>query len=278
MKTELMIVTAKMAKDWLANNPNIRTIRPKRVAGFVRALQAGKFLTTHQGIAIGTRGQLLDGQHRLSAIAQSGISAKMLVSTGVPDVALSAIDGGLQRRPFERLGTNRMDTSIAACLLSILTSRSQPEPFEIALCLDVIQESLAECERDIRSWRHRGKTGSAPSLAAMLLLIASHQGHEDLPEMKQMISMSLSGDLVGAPYSVINFYKQMHEGVKSYTAKRDGRSGATDKFIRTWAAMQPKNKDHRKLLVKSPRAAIAPAVVAFNELSCGIFAADGGVE
>lgn len=40
-----------------------------------------RYQLTHQGIAIGVDGTLLDGQHRLLAIAKAGISVPIVIAT-----------------------------------------------------------------------------------------------------------------------------------------------------------------------------------------------------
>ncbi len=52
-------------------------------------MRKGHWAVTHQGIAFDTNGNLIDGQHRLEAIRISGVSVKIMVTTGVPEVASS---------------------------------------------------------------------------------------------------------------------------------------------------------------------------------------------
>ena len=58
-----------------------------------KAMKRGDFKLTHQGIAIGEGGILLDGQHRLKAFIESGLPRlNMSVSFGVPRDAFDSID------------------------------------------------------------------------------------------------------------------------------------------------------------------------------------------
>lgn len=88
------IVTPKMAKEWLEHNPNNRHIKMSRVEAYVRDMKAGKWLLTHQGIAFDKDGNLLDGQHRLFAIALSGVPCMMTVFTDMPREYMVAVDTG----------------------------------------------------------------------------------------------------------------------------------------------------------------------------------------
>lgn len=94
MNTQIVMVTPQMAKVWLEKNPCNRPIRMKVVDAFARDMKCGKWLLTHQGIAFDEDGNLLDGQHRLSAVALSGCSVLMEVTTGLPRASMIAVDGG----------------------------------------------------------------------------------------------------------------------------------------------------------------------------------------
>lgn len=87
------MITAKVetidrqsAEKLLTANHKNRHLSANHVAFFENLLRSHKFITTHQGIAISEKGETLDGQHRLQAIKNTGISASILVVRGVPEV------------------------------------------------------------------------------------------------------------------------------------------------------------------------------------------------
>ena len=96
-ETKLVLITPAMAKATLEHNAKNRTLTPARVDEFVALMKSGKFQCTHQGIALDSDGNVLDGQHRLAAIVKSWCSVWMLVSKGVPDSARLAVDTGKPR-------------------------------------------------------------------------------------------------------------------------------------------------------------------------------------
>jgi hypothetical protein len=95
--TEKMLVTPEMASEWLGRNFNNRNVTGPRVELFVRIIREGKWCLTHQGVAFYDDGDLADGQTRLTAIARAGVAVWMLVTKGLPRVAIHAIDGGRPR-------------------------------------------------------------------------------------------------------------------------------------------------------------------------------------
>lgn len=97
MHSELLTITPNEASKYLANNPANRKINERIVAAMAEDMKAGRWMQTHQGIAISNTGRLLDGQHRLSAVIKAGIPVKMMVTFGVDEKAMDAIDQGRKR-------------------------------------------------------------------------------------------------------------------------------------------------------------------------------------
>ena len=96
--TERMMVTPDQAIHWLENtNTNNRKISDKHVQRLSRDMTEGKWMLTHDGIAFGPDGTLLDGQHRLWAICMSGVSVEMFVWRNVDPQSMMAIDCGKTR-------------------------------------------------------------------------------------------------------------------------------------------------------------------------------------
>jgi hypothetical protein len=84
MKTVWVDVTPEQARAWLKNNVCNRPLRKAVVANYARQMKRGEWLPIAQGIAFDTKQQLLNGQHRLSAIVASGQTVRLLVTFSVP--------------------------------------------------------------------------------------------------------------------------------------------------------------------------------------------------
>lgn len=96
MTSSVELITPHKAQEYLRNNHN-RPLSKRIVHGYAQQMRRGEWVLTHQGLAFSADGQLLDGQHRLSAIIASGCSVSMLVSRHVPDVAQLSMDIGAKR-------------------------------------------------------------------------------------------------------------------------------------------------------------------------------------
>ena len=77
IRYETVRVTVALARRWLQkNHPNNRTLNQNAVDRFVEAIKSGNWDLNHQGIAFDSKGLLIDGQHRLTAlvVAADGMS------------------------------------------------------------------------------------------------------------------------------------------------------------------------------------------------------------
>lgn len=93
MKVSQRQITPKLATKILtSNSENNRNLRDAHVAALARDMTSGKWRENGETIIISNSGQLLDGQHRLSAIIKSKTSQKIVVVTGVPDSYITTID------------------------------------------------------------------------------------------------------------------------------------------------------------------------------------------
>lgn len=104
MKTEIKTITPKMAEEYLATvvKEKQRSLRDHTVDQYAKAMSLGHWVLTHQGICFDDSGSLCDGQHRCAAIARSGVSVKMMVTTGMDErqndlFTFDAIDRGALR-------------------------------------------------------------------------------------------------------------------------------------------------------------------------------------
>lgn len=95
--SEVVQITPEMAAAWLERNTRNRRVVIARVKFYAAQMKAGEWKFTHQGIAFDELGDLVDGQHRLWAVIESGVSVKMMVTRGMKRENMIAIDGGRPR-------------------------------------------------------------------------------------------------------------------------------------------------------------------------------------
>jgi hypothetical protein len=93
-ESEWKLITKEWARDRLdqENYLNNRAMCEHRIVQYCADIENKRWIQTHQGIAFDVNGKLVDGQHRLAAIALTGMSQWMLVTTGLPVEARYVID------------------------------------------------------------------------------------------------------------------------------------------------------------------------------------------
>jgi hypothetical protein len=98
MKIEKIKVTPKTAAKWLESNmATNRNIRKSYIKMLAADMLAGRWKETGETIKFNPMRTLIDGQHRLSAVVESGCTIEMHVAWDVPSDAIMAIDTGRSR-------------------------------------------------------------------------------------------------------------------------------------------------------------------------------------
>jgi hypothetical protein len=156
-RSELTLVTPKMAAQWLSNNPSNRNVLEKVVDMYARDMANGKWLVTGASIGLDESEALLDGQHRLQAIIKSGVSVWMYVTTGLDKAAQAVMDMPIRRAPADNLhmqGELNASTLVAIVRLAIAHERgitigrsviplSNSEIYEWVQCNPEVREATA---------------------------------------------------------------------------------------------------------------------------------------
>lgn len=118
MHMEVLHVSPDLAAEWLTRNTGNRPLSKSAVQQLVGRIQRGEWQLTHQGIAFDEDGVLIDGQHRLAAIAKAGTTVPLTVTHGVPRTAFTVMDTGRKRtgRDTLALAGETNSTHLAAAL------------------------------------------------------------------------------------------------------------------------------------------------------------------
>lgn len=96
-RLRIIDVTPDLARRWLANNPRNRRLRDHHVRRLAADMTAGHWSWNGSPVVFATGGTLLDGQHRLAAIALSGCTIRMVVISGVAPETQDTVDTGVRR-------------------------------------------------------------------------------------------------------------------------------------------------------------------------------------
>lgn len=125
MEVKVMRITPPVAREWLKRNVLNRPLRSSVVDALKTAFLRGEYKVTHQGIAFDQDGNLLDGQHRLTAIGMmpENFSIEMLVARGLSCDAFQAIDIGLKRSAGDVLNVPQGLAAISRFMAAIVETQ-----------------------------------------------------------------------------------------------------------------------------------------------------------
>jgi hypothetical protein len=106
IRFEITHVTPESAKRMLERmTPQQRNIRRHSVISHKQDLLAGTFVLTPDPIVRGTSGLYLNGQHRLTAIVETGVPAWLVIASGFDDSVYEVMDSGMKRSLVDRVST-----------------------------------------------------------------------------------------------------------------------------------------------------------------------------
>jgi len=109
MTVKIEIVTPRMAESFLKTNDKNRKLSKKIVRKWTNSLQAEEWSLNGESIKFDKRGHLIDGQHRLTAIAESDVPAPLVIVRGLETEAFHTIDIGKSRTSPDVLSSNGVE-------------------------------------------------------------------------------------------------------------------------------------------------------------------------
>lgn len=121
-----------MAQEWLKKNRQNRKVREDRVGRYADLMRDGEWLVSPDAIAFSYTDKLINGQHRLKAIAQldKGQSVQCMVMFGLDPAAFKISDVGVKRTGADVLrieGFKSAEEMAAVCRLLALWHQGRLE-------------------------------------------------------------------------------------------------------------------------------------------------------
>jgi hypothetical protein len=131
-KMKVMTVTPEIAAKWLKKNVHNRPLRPNAREEYTAAMKAGEWKLTAEPIAFSRaytdselkqfNEVLINGQHRLLAVIDSGATVTFTVWWGCEPDEFEVIDRGAKRTFGDVIATTRSDLNDPTLLASVCSS------------------------------------------------------------------------------------------------------------------------------------------------------------
>lgn len=197
IKTSIETITPQRAKQYLEAKAANRPVRMALVKQYARDMANEEWKLSHQGIAFDEHNYLIDGQHRLSAIIESGVPTTMLVARGVPLSSQIAMDDHAKRSAGDAISLIRSEkvTQSQVALMRVVIEfggSGKPTKHELNHHYDTFRDCIAFI-MPYYSRKERSVTAS-PVWAAIMMAWFYEQDLERL----QLFCRILKGDEI--PY------------------------------------------------------------------------------
>lgn len=191
-KAMIVEITPEMAADWL-DNRNIglknRTISRVVAGRYAEAMRRGEWTLTHQGIAFDTEGWLLDGQHRLQGIANSGVTVTVWVFPDMPRDTFDTLDVGRRRLASHLLRVpNATVLASAVRFIAVADGIKDPRSAEVAYAelsnvetLELVRRAGSKLEQAARTasrLRSGARLSPSPTAAVVYQILATESASE----------------------------------------------------------------------------------------------------
>lgn len=104
VRMDLVRFTPVVAEEWLSRSRPNRPLVMNSVNAYARIMADGGWRINGEPLIVNSRGELLNGQHRLRAVIQADVEVTMLVVWGIEDDAFDTIDTGRARVGRDLIG------------------------------------------------------------------------------------------------------------------------------------------------------------------------------
>jgi hypothetical protein len=111
---QLYNVTPELATFWLERNTRNRKLRQSVVNKYAADMRNGRWLVTGDAIAFDTHDAIVNGQHRLYAVFESGVTVQMHVAFNLDPDVVAVLDDHLKRNMADVAGIARPGTTVSS--------------------------------------------------------------------------------------------------------------------------------------------------------------------
>jgi len=192
VEVSVQTITPEDAQVLLKTNVNNRNLSRRRVEMYANDIKRGAWKLTGDSIKLAKNPKtgevrLIDGQHRLHAIAAAGIAVQTVVATGLQEDAFSVIDRGKTRSYNDVLNMSKIKNAntVASVIRPIIVLEAGMNPYgagiELVTPEDVVQYAMKNDEQVQwavnRSFKMRENlSGSGTAWAMFMYLLAGKHG------------------------------------------------------------------------------------------------------
>lgn len=277
MTTLRTTVTPQQAAEMLLKNSCNRPLRQQRITAYAHDMKRGAFDGRAVHIYVGENGELLNGQHTLSAIVASGVPLEgVLVETDVPMSVMDHLDRGLSRNLRDALtfrGAQSV-TNLGAILRGYLLLRDRRDEIWGGLknptqsdCLRLYETSTDLFDRATSTYQ---SAASACKISAQYGVLAAYVDGLDSPEWRHFHAGVTTGEnlVKGDPRLTLRNWIQTQSPRYGGSTQQQYRMVCITRAWNAWV------RDENLVMLKWPaRSLPMPEPIRIDEVGRGVLSA-----
>jgi predicted XRE-type DNA-binding protein len=220
MHSKIETITPKRANELLADKHKNRPLKAQAIDQFAADMKAGRWEMNGQPIIISDEGRLSDGQNRMAAIVQSGVTIDLLVVYGVPAERMATMDTGTKRSVADVLGMR--DVPNATLVGSIARTA-----YAFISGMTIYQ---------------------SPSKTAVVDFVSKHPHVETVAAYTKRVNaapQSAFGAVIFLATESRRLDKEAHEFVEQVQTGLNLKADDPAYALRLWVEVRSRNRDHR---------------------------------
>jgi hypothetical protein len=273
-------ITPEMASALLERNSHNRPIRPADVRRYATSLRNDRWRYTHAGVALDSLGVLQDGQQRLKAIVETGITALMMVSAGMDPDNFAIIDTGRRRTAAQALtlaGAKYASWASGAARIlhlyqtwgaDMLTHLNEPVDNDVILAVhaSLDPDVLAQACKDASLLNSEIRVGPMGALAAFYAIRATSSRPAHVELAQAFVEAVIYGTGRDDPLYALHrqLVRQAMPGVKKMNAAE-----LFGLLLKGWAAFVTTGKVTTSMISRSSKRTLVPSPIPIVERTDG---------
>lgn len=243
MKVTRKNITPAIAEAMLDNlYERQRHVKPQVVNRYANDMAEGRWLASGDTFKISTDGKVLDGQHRLRAIVQSGVTLEnAILVSDLDEAAFDVMDQGRPRSFADWLASNGVEQNnlLAASIYSVHRFRSTgrisaggaTKPSIFALIEMFENEKIGEW---LELGSELGRTFSFPK--PMLVSFLYLANLSEAGDVRDFATALLSGENLSAGHPALVARNELFARMRTATSKRKSNDHYMAVVIHCWNA------------------------------------------
>lgn len=194
MNANIELITPSVAQAYLMKNQKNRSINSGKVRQYAQAMKNGKWMLNGETIVFDEDGNLLNGQHRLSAVVMANVPVKMLVVRNAASDTFATFDTGRNRRIEDVLSIEghknaKIMGTAARAFYTIENKSIDGKGITNSILLDVVQKN-----KNIVAWTDiyaSKRPAIGTQLVGVLAVIEKYHGYEIADDFYQKAGLGI---------------------------------------------------------------------------------------